>query len=129
MKKTAGRPMVYETESSFEDALIAYLEFCEEKGKFPNISGAARFLKMARCTFYTYKDKYPEIYEYFDTCLEDEVLQQKDVTTKIFYLKNKFGYLDRVQTENTNHNTNNNNKNYDMSKMSTEQIKELLGEE
>ena len=44
----------------------------------------------------------------------------------MLYLKNKFGYKDKIETENTNVNT---NKNIDLSAISTEELKKLIDDE
>lgn len=128
MKRPMGKPRIFKTEEEFYNAIIDYFEYCEETERFPNIAGAVVHMGIGRTTFYEYEAKYPNTFKLFQDILEDNVLQSRDTTTKIFYLKNKFGYRDRIETENTNIN-NNTNKNIDFGHLSKEDIKELLRNE
>lgn len=128
MAGVIGKPRIFKTEQEFYDAIIGYFEYCEMNERFPNIAGAVVYMGIGRTTFYEYEGKYPNTFKLFQDILEDNVLQSKDTTTKIFYLKNKFGYRDRIETENTNVN-NNVNKNINFSNLSKEDIRELLNNE
>lgn len=127
-KRGRGFKRRFETEEEFENVFVEYIEYCETNEKMINIAGFCRYARLTRETFYKQKEYYPDTYMYIQEIIEDETLNDDKRATPIvmMYLKNKFNYKDKIETENTNTNT---NKNYDVSKMSTEQIKELLNNE
>lgn len=122
--KGAGRPRIWDTGEKFLNSVEAYAENCEYEGKFMNVAGFCRYAKIHRDTFYEYGKFYPQHFAMANDIIEDMVLNNDKTTMSIFYLKNKFGYRDKVETVNTN-----TNKNIDMSHLSTEDIKALLNKE
>ncbi len=83
MAQPMGKPRIFKTEQEFYDAIIDYFEYCEINERFPNIAGAVVHMGIGRTTFYEYEAKYPNTFKRFQDILEDNVLQSKDVTTKI----------------------------------------------
>lgn len=124
MEGEKGRPRSFKSGQEFLNKVIEYAEYCEENEKFINIAGFCRYCDIHKDTYYQQREYYSDYFKKAEAVLEDEVLQSKDITTKIFYLKNKFGYADKV--ENTNTNT---NKNIDLGRVSTDDLKKLIEDE
>lgn len=123
-----GRPRLFKDEQEFENKVIEYIEYCEVNERFVNIAGLCRYLGIHRQRFYDQKEYYSDTFLRVQEMLEDETLNNKTTPVPItmLYLKNKFGYKDKIETENTNVNT---NKNIDLSAISTEELKKLIEEE
>ena len=119
---------IFETEQEFYDRFIEYIEYCEVNERFVNIAALCRFLGIHRRRFYDQEEYYPHTFLLIQEILEDETLNNKTTPVPItmLYLKNKFGYKDKIETENTNVNT---NKNIDLSAISTEELKKLIDDE
>lgn len=96
-----SRIKLFETEKVFEDTFIKYLKDCEKKKKMPNVAGFAVFARIGRERFYEQKKLYPDTFELINAMLEDEVINSKNVsdTVRIFYMKNKCGYKDKIEEE------------------------------
>lgn len=120
----AGRKRVWKTGEEFIASAEEYADHCEYNDKFMNVSGFCRFMKISRETFYKQQEYYPTEYGMVNDIIEDMVINNDKTTMSIFYLKNKFGYKDKIETENVN-----TNQNIDMSHLSTEDIKGLLAKE
>ena len=125
-----GRPRTFKSGEELLNKLNEYVEYCEENEKMVNIAGFCRFLGIHRQRYWEQKEYYPDEFLIAEEILEDETLNNRKnpVPIVIMYLKNKFNYKDRIETENVNTNINT-HKNYDLSNLSTEQIKELLENE
>lgn len=119
---------IFKTAEEFENKVIEYIEYCEVNEKFVNIAGLCRYLGIHRRRFYDQEVYYPHSFLKVQEILEDETLNNKTTPVPItmLYLKNKFGYRDKIETENTNVNT---NKNIDLSVISTEELKKLIENE
>lgn len=91
----------FETAEAFEKAFLEYLKYCERKKRLPNVAGFVVKERMSRQGFYIQKDFYPETFELINAMLEDEALNNKTVSDalKIFYMKNKCGYKDKIEEE------------------------------
>lgn len=123
-----GRPRLFKDEQEFENKVIEYIEYCEVNERFVNIAGLCRYLGIHRQRFYDQKEYYTDTFLRVQEMLEDETLNNKTTPVPItmLYLKNKFGYKDKIETENTNVNT---NKNIDLSTLTDEQLDKILKSE
>ena len=91
----------FKTEQDFVNKVIEYISHCELKGKLPNIAGFAVYCDMNVDTFYAQKEYYSESYKKVQAILEDGVINGKaNDTMKIFYMKNKFNYKDKIENLN-----------------------------
>lgn len=85
-----------------------YVKFCHTTLRFVNIAGFCVFARISRQTFYNYKndDKYHLVMDYIENVMEDETLNvnYKQYPIALLYLKNKFGYADKVENKNVNTN-------------------------
>lgn len=118
----------FKNEKEFKTKVKEYIDYCHKEERFVNIAGLCAYLDINRDTFYQQKEYYSDTYKKVQEILEDETLNNRNTDTRItlIYLKNKFDYKDKVETENTNHNT---NKNIDLSNYSTEELKKLIANE
>jgi ACT domain-containing protein len=96
-----------------EASFINYIEHCGKEGLFPNIVGFCVFCGIHRDTFYGYQEYegYSDTIKSIDEMLEERSIQRllgaKNPIGAIFYMKNKFGYADKVENVSTiNHNYN-----------------------
>ena len=119
-----GKPRSFKTAEEFKNKAIEYLEQCEYKDKLANIAGFCVYTDITRDTYYQCRNYYPDTFKKVENMLEDCAVNTQRTTMGIFYLKNKFGYSDRV--ENTNTNT---NKNISLDHLSMEDINKILEEE
>ena len=96
----SGKPRTFKTEQEFIDKINEYLIHCNDLRRFPNISGFCAFMQIHRGTFYDQKDIYPDTYKRVQDILEDEAINSANANPviKIFYLKNKFGYADKIES-------------------------------
>ena len=101
MKKIRGTPRKFTTAEDFERKSTEYIQYCKENEEFPNIAGFCVFCDMHRDTFYEQKNIYPDTFKKVEAILEQGVINSHSAsdTMKIFYLKNKHGYYDRVQQD------------------------------
>ena len=95
-------PRIFENEESFKNKFIEYIKFCDEKQRLPNVAGFCVYCDINRDSFYAQKDYYSDTFKKINDMLEDEALNNKYVNDvlKIFYMKNKCGYKDKIETEN-----------------------------
>lgn len=96
----------FKTDNDFEKKFIDYIDYCNQKERLPNVAGFAVFANINRDTFYAQKEIYPDTFKKLNDMLEDEALNNKytNDTLKIFYMKNKCGYKDRQEIDNTTNN-------------------------
>ena len=91
----------FKTEQDFINSVKAYIGYCEEKQRLPNIAGFAVYCDMNVDTFYAQKEYYSDAYKRVQCILEDGVINGKaNDTMKIFYMKNKFNYKDKLENIN-----------------------------
>ncbi len=130
MAEKLNKRRVFKTGDAFFNCFQDYLEDCAEKEKLPNISGFVYYARIARKTFYNQEKVYPFEFDLINSCLEDETLNNTTQPPQIrtLILTNKFRYANKNEIISENYN-NNVNENYDLSKMTTEEIKELLKNE
>ena len=97
-----GRPRRFQTEESFQNAILEYLKVCEDRKDLANKKGFCVFADITEDTFYEQEAYYPESYKKASHALEDRAINYKGAPAMaIFYMKNAFGYQDKP-TENTN---------------------------
>ena len=96
-----GRPKTFKTGEELERKAIEYIEFCKENVEFPNVAGFCVFCDMSDDTYYRARDEFCESYKKVQRLLENAALNSKAAsdTLRIFYMKNKCGYADRVQAD------------------------------
>lgn len=127
-KKERLKARKFENKETFYNKFKDYEEQCEIKEKLMNVAGFCVFCMMTRETFYKQKDYYSDTYDIINSALEDGALNNSTVAPTILslYLKNKCGYTDKVESNNTNSNV---NQNIDMTQFTTDQLKELIKNE
>ena len=89
---------------------VEYLEHCgKNKIKMPNIAGFAVFAGITKQTLYNYKhdERYKDAFDAIALMHEDSILNSKEnIIMRIFYMKNKFDYVDKKEISTSNTNTN-----------------------
>lgn len=120
-----GKPRFFKSGKMLINKAKEYIDVCETRGKFANIAGFCVYCDINKDTYYACSEYYPEDFSKVCDLLEDSVLNSdvKKSQMAIFYLKNRHGYRDKIETENVN-----TNKNIDLSKVSDEIINKILGE-
>ena len=101
-----------------------YIEYCVAGKRMPNIAGFCAFKDITRETFYKQNEYYSDTYKKARDLLEDGVINTNaDINDalKIFYMKNTFGYVDRVESTVKTIDENP----LDLSKLSDAEIKKL----
>ena len=125
MARPKGHPRSFKDDKDFMNKFDQYLDRCVEAERLANIAGFCAYCSISRETFYAQDNYYSDTFKVIQAKLEDEAINHKATSMGIFYLKNKFGYVDKVETSNTNHNINE-----DVTELTTEErkarIKELL---
>ena len=99
-KRGKGRPRAFETSKDFEQRFTDYIDYCAESKRFPNIAGFCRYCHITRETLYKQQEYYSDSYNIVMSVLEDEVLQDNTYRSQL-YLKNKFGYRDKQEVDQT----------------------------
>jgi hypothetical protein len=121
-ERDRGHPRSFLTEDDFCNTFEEYLSSCIATEQLPNIAGFCWFSKITRETFYKQKDYYSDTYNKIQDALENAALNHKATAMGIFYLKNKFKYRDRIETENVN-------LNHDMSEDEANEILKRYGKD
>lgn len=117
-------PRTFKTEQDFIQAMRDYIEYCVANKRMPNIAGFCAFKDINRDTFYAQATLYSDTYKKARDVLEDGVINTNaDINDalKIFYMKNAFGYVDRVESTVKTIDENP----LDLSKLSDTEIKKL----
>ena len=93
---------VFKTDKEFKEKFIEYIDFCDKKERLPNVAGFCVYCDINRDTFYAQQNYYSDTFKKVNDMLEDEALNNKytNDTLKIFYMKNKCGYKDKIENEN-----------------------------
>jgi hypothetical protein len=96
----ASKRRAFSDGDKLEYQLSLYLDHCKEIRRYPNIAGFCVFAGISRETYYQQQNYYPDTYKRIQLILEDEAINSPyaDKVMKIFYLKNKFGYSDKIET-------------------------------
>ena len=128
-----ARPFLFKSKKELEERIQKYWDDCELKERPITFCGLAYYLGMTRQTLHNYskRDKYAEVIEDAKARIEmdtEERLQLAGQATTgiIFSLKNNYHWDADNKTETKIEST---NKNYDLSNLTTEEIKELLKNE
>ena len=100
-KMNKGQPRRFQTGEELENEMVEYIGWCESVGHLPNIAGFCVRCDITAETFYLQKNYYLESYQKVQALLETAVINNPKAsdTMKIFYMKNKFKYTDKVQNE------------------------------
>ena len=114
-----GQPRVFETSKEFYDKALNYVEWCNVSERLANIAGFCAFTRINRDTYYQQKEYYSDTFNEVESLFEDSALNHKATAMGIFYLKNKFKYRDKIETENVN-------LNYEMSEEEADEILKKL---
>lgn len=101
VQKVGKPPKLKMTENKLLQKVEEYIQSCSGKGEYPNIAGLCIYLDIGRSTYYDTRREYPYTFEKIDTLLENAAINSKGAsdTLKIFYMKNKCGYADKIQSE------------------------------
>ena len=96
----------FKTEDEFKNKFVEYIDYCNSKERLPNVAGFCVYCDINRDTFYAQQEYYSDTFKKLNDMLEDEALNNKytNDTLKIFYMKNKCGYKDRQEIDNTSTN-------------------------
>jgi hypothetical protein len=102
-KRGKGHPKAFKTEDDLKVAMLSYVAYCKKKKKMPNVAGFCVFCDINRDTYYAQKDYYSDTFSQLNDILEDETINTNCVSDsfKQFYMKNKFGYKDKQEIENS----------------------------
>lgn len=128
-----ARPFLFKTEEELRERIDEYWDYCEERERPMTFCGLAYYLGMTRQTLHNYstRDKYAHIIQNAKDRIEMDTEERLQIagqatTGIIFSLKNNYKWNDKHEVEATVDST---NKNYDVSNLTTEQLKELLNNE
>lgn len=96
-----GRPKIFKTGEEFEEKAVQYVEFCQQNGQFPNVAGFCVFCDISDDTYFRVRGEFSESFKKVQRLFENAALNSKAVsdTVRIFYMKNKCGYYDKVQAD------------------------------
>lgn len=94
----------FKTAEEFEKKFVEYIKFCKDNERLPNVAGFSVYANINQDTFYAQKEYYSETFKKINDMLEDEALNNKFLNDArvIFYMKNKCGYKDKQEIENSN---------------------------
>lgn len=110
-----GHPKAFKDEDEFYNKALNYVEWCNVSERLANIAGFCAFAGIHKDTFYQQREYYSDSFKKVEELLEDAALNHKATAMGIFYLKNKFKYRDKIETENVN-------MNYEMSEEEADEI-------
>ncbi len=108
MSKGKGHPRSFKDAKEFKDRFIDYMKKCEHEEKLANIAGFCWYCNIHRDTFYAQENYYSDTFKQIQSALEDAAINHSATSMGIFYLKNKFNYVDKqeIKSDNVNHNLN-----------------------
>jgi hypothetical protein len=96
------------TPDELTNKFAEYIEYCKDNEiKMPNTAGFCIFAKMSKQTIYNYEndENYKDAMETINMMHEDATLNSKEnPIMRIFYMKNKFDYIDKKELVTTNNN-------------------------
>lgn len=110
-----GQPRAFKDANEFYDKALNYVEWCNVSERLANIAGFCAFARINRDTYYQQQEYYSDTFKEIEEMFEDAALNHKATAMGIFYLKNKFKYRDKIETENVN-------LNYEMSEEEADEI-------
>lgn len=93
----------FKTANDFENKFKEYIDYCRVNERMPNVAGFAVYADINQDTFYAQREYYSEAFKKVNDMLEDEAINNHTLNDArvIFYMKNKCGYKDKIETENT----------------------------
>lgn len=93
----------FKTANDFENKFKEYIDYCRANERMPNVAGFSVYADINQDTFYAQREYYSEAFKKVNDMLEDEAINNHTLNDArvIFYMKNKCGYKDKVETENT----------------------------
>jgi len=97
-----GHPRAFATGKEFEDKASEYIEYCKTEKQFANIAGFCVYNDIHKDTYYQQREYYSDSFKKVESMLENSALNNHNTAMGIFYFKNKFGYKDKIETENVN---------------------------
>lgn len=102
-----GRPRAFNSPQELEEKLIPYLEDCKARKLLPTKTGLALFVDVSKDTLLEYakKEEYSASVKKIFTAIEEawtQNLGKSYPVGSIFFLKNSFGWTDRMEQTNTN---------------------------
>ncbi len=123
MSRGKGKPRSFKDASEFKSKFCEYLDECMQTERLANIAGFCWYCNIHRDTFYAQEEYYSDTFKQIQSALEDAALNHSATSMGIFYLKNKFNYVDKqeIKSDNVNHNLND-----DVSQLSEEEIDEKI---
>lgn len=105
MPNPIGKPPAFKAPTEMLAKFMDYIHYCDENKRFINIAGFCVFCGIHKDTYYEYKNNkadYSDSIKNIETILEDSVFHSHlSPPEKIFYLKNKFGYADKQEIQQT----------------------------
>lgn len=121
-----GQPLKWKTPEILKNKIDAYFQWCEDKKKYPTVSGLAWWLGTDRKTLINYENSDENDWlkrlddntkqQYINAIkiakrrieaeYEDSLFYKGSVTGAIFTLKNNYGWVDKQEVVNTNNNIN-----------------------
>lgn len=101
-----GQPRSFANGDVFEARMNEYITYCNNQDRLANVAGFCVYCGITKDTFYQQQVYYSDSFKKCNDMLEDAAVNHKVVGMGIFYLKNKFGYKDKLETENVNLNVN-----------------------
>lgn len=118
-----GQPRSFKTAEEFYDKFKEYVDYCHKEERLPNIAGFCVYAKINHDTFYAQKEYYSDTFKMINDLLEDEAINNKYLndTRIIFYMKNKCGYKDKQEIDNSLSINN-------YANLSEEELRKLAGE-
>ena len=113
----------FKTAKEFEDKFKDYVEYCRKNDRLPNVAGFSVYADINQDTFYAQKEYYSETFKKVNDILEDEAINNHTLNDArvIFYMKNKCGYKDKQEIDNSL-----NINNY--ANLSEEELRKLAGD-
>lgn len=91
---------IFDNEQDFQNKLEEYVDYCYTQQRYPNVAGFCSYMGINRDSFYAQKEYYSDTFKKIQDILEDEAINNPFAkeSIKIFYLKNKFGYADKIES-------------------------------
>ena len=121
-----GQPRTFKDEKEYMEAFIKYMNHCKRNKELPNIAGFCWYHKITRQNFYDQGVYYFDTHEIIHQGIENGALNHHNATIATLYLKNKFGYKDKQEVEQTNLNINTDAPNVEETKQALSNIIEKL---
>jgi len=94
-----GNPRRFLNGDELVNDMKRFLSECRHEEKMPSIAGFCVFCDITYSTFYEQRAYYSESFDKINVMLESEVLNNHSNgdAFRMFYMKNKFGYTDKIE--------------------------------